>query len=199
MSVITKFSQLDVSKQYSYADYLTWRFTERVELIKGWIRKMSPAPSLHHQASSRVLFIELYLYFKNTTCNYYTAPFDVRLLDTKKSKENKDVTTVVQPDLCVVCDKAKLDTKGCIGAPDLIIEIVSPGNSKTELKTKFELYQENLVKEYWVAHPSEKNIMLFVLKNKKFVLHKTYCEDDVLESVLFKGLTITINDVFVNY
>ncbi len=196
MKPITKFSQLDLTKQYSYADYLTWQFKERVELIRGWISKMSPAPSTGHQSISSVFQGEIYSYLKKSTCKLFAAPFDVRLIDSKKSKNNQQVVTVVQPDICVICDEKKLDERGCIGAPDLIIEIVSPGNSKKEMKTKHELYEENGVREYWIANPLEKNIMLYVLKAKKYHLKKIYFDDDTIESVLFKGLVIDLKEIF---
>ncbi len=196
MKPITKFSQLDLTKRYSYADYLTWQFQERVELIKGWILKMSPAPSMHHQSSSTTIQGEMYSYFKKSSCRLFVAPFDVRLLDKRKSKEDRKVYTVVQPDICVICDEQKLDERGCIGAPDLIVEIVSPGNSKREMKTKYDLYEENSVREYWIANPLEKNIMLYVLKAKKYQLKKIFFDDETIESAIFKGLKIELKDVF---
>jgi Uma2 family endonuclease len=196
MKPITKFSQLDLTKQYSYADYLTWQFKERVELIRGWISKMSQAPSTGHQSISSVFQGEIYRYLKKSTCKLFAAPFDVRLIDSKKATNNQQVFTVVQPDICVICDEKKLDERGCIGAPDLIIEIVSPGNSKKEMKTKHELYEENGVREYWIANPLEKNIMLYVLKAKKNHLKKIYFDDDTIESVLFKGLVIDLKEIF---
>jgi Uma2 family endonuclease len=196
MKPITKFSQLDLTKQYSYADYLTWHFNERVELIRGWISKMSPAPGTTHQAVSWDIAYYFANYFRKTNCKTFAAPFDVRLLDSKKSKNNQQVFSVVQPDICVICDEKKIDERGCVGAPDLIIEIVSPGNSKREMKTKYELYEENGVREYWIANPLEKNIMLYVLKAKKYHLKKIYFDDDAIESVLFKGLVIDLKEIF---
>ena len=196
MKPITKFSQLDLTKQYSYADYLTWQFNERVELIRGWISKMSPAPGTSHQAVSWDIAYYFANYFRKTNCKTFAAPFDVRLLDSKKSKNNQQVFSVVQPDICVICDEKKIDERGCVGAPDLIIEIVSPGNSKREMKTKYELYEENGVREYWIANPLEKNIMLYVLKAKKYHLKKIYFDDDAIESVLFKGLVIDLKEIF---
>jgi Uma2 family endonuclease len=193
---ITKLSQLDLTKRYSYADYLTWHFQERVELIRGWIQKMSPAPGTNHQSVSRTIQGEMYNFFKKNPCQFFDAPFDVRLLDKKKSKQDQEVNTVVQPDLCVICDAKKIDDRGCIGAPDLIVEIVSPGNSKREMKTKYELYEENGVREYWIANPLEKNIMLYILKAKKYQLSKIYFDDDTIESVLFKGLRIELKEIF---
>lgn len=196
MKPITKFSQLDLTKQYSYADYLTWHFNERVELIRGWISKMSPAPGTTHQAVSWDIAYYFANYFRKTNCKTFAAPFDVRLLDSKKSKNNQQVFSVVQPDICVICDEKKIDERGCVGAPDLIIEIVSPGNSKREMKTKYELYEENGVREYWIANPLEKNIMLYVLKAKKYHLKKIYFDDDAIESILFKGLVIDLKEIF---
>ncbi|WP_042006912.1 Uma2 family endonuclease, partial [Capnocytophaga canis] len=94
------------------------------------------------------------------------APFDVRL--PKKEEKGDNIHTVVQPDLCVICDESKLDERGCIGAPDLIIEILSPGNSKKEMKNKFELYQESGVEEYWIVNPTDENILVNVLEDGKY-------------------------------
>jgi Uma2 family endonuclease len=195
---INKFSQLDLTKQYSYADYVTWKFAERVELFKGWIMKMAPSPSEIHQSSNTFLFGTLFNYFNKSKCKLYAAPFDVRLFDSKTSKKKKDeeIFTVVQPDLMVVCDLKKIDKQGIVGAPDLVIEITSPGNSKKELKYKYELYELNGVLEYWVVNPLEKNIMVYVLRTKKFELQKIYFDDDICESIIFKGLQFDVKNVF---
>ena len=148
MGVIVDINQLDFDKIYSYADYLTWQFQERVELLRGKVFKMSPAPSRKHQEVSVQLFRKLDHFFINHSCNIYYAPFDVRLVNFKKSTDDAKVLTVVQPDICVICDKEKLDDRGCLGSPDLIIEILSPGNSSKEMKTKKQLYEENKVKEF---------------------------------------------------
>ena len=142
--MVTKFEDLSLDEVYSYADYLTWEFKERVELIKGRIFKMSPAPNMRHQLVSSNLLQQIWKKENWNDCKVFHAPFDVRLLDAKKSKKvDKEILTVVQPDICVVCDRSKLDEQGCVGAPDWIIEILSPGNSKKELNNKFDLYQEN--------------------------------------------------------
>jgi Uma2 family endonuclease len=96
----------------------------------------------------------------------------------------------------VVCDRSKLDAKGMIGAPDLVVEILSPGNSKKEMKTKFELYETNGVLEYWIVNPAEKSIHLFYLENKKYQLDKIYFDDDKMESKIFKGLKVKVGEVF---
>jgi Uma2 family endonuclease len=146
--MITSIDQLNMNLSYSYADYLTWKFQERVELLKGKIFRMSPAPNVLHQKVSMRLTELLLPAFNNKSCNLFSAPFDVRLYDSKKSKRNEDVFTVVQPDLCLICDPSKLDEHGAIAAPELVIEILSPGNSKKEMKYKFDLYEEAGVLEY---------------------------------------------------
>lgn len=103
-----------------------------------------------------ILSSRLFNYFENKMCQVFSAPFDVCLYDRKKSLlVNKDITTVVQPDICVICDNGKLDGQGCNGAPDWIIEILSKGNSKREVVTQHMLYAESGVKEYWVVYPYE--------------------------------------------
>jgi Uma2 family endonuclease len=151
MKVVKNIKELDLNNKYSYADYLTWQFKERLELIKGYIFKMSPAPNRYHQSISRQIAGFFWEIFKNSNCKYYVAPFDVRLFN--KNKKNEKVLTVVQPDICIVCDEKKLDDAGCIGAPDLVVEILSPGNTKKEMGIKFDLYEENEVQEYWIVDP----------------------------------------------
>jgi len=127
--------------EYTYADYLRWTIEERLELIKGKIFKMSPTPSSAHQRVSQWLNKELLIFLDGKTCEVFTAPFDVRL--PKKSKRDEDIVTVVQPDLCVVCDPSKIDKRGCIGAPDIVVEVLSPSNNRKELKNKYEVYEES--------------------------------------------------------
>jgi Uma2 family endonuclease len=194
--MITSLEQLDLSKQYSYADYLKWHITERLELIRGYIRKMS-APSREHQAISRNLGRQIDAYFYTRKCEWYSAPFDVRIPRFDKKLE-KEVLTVVQPDICVICDESKLDKRGCIGAPDLIVEILSPGNSKKEMKEKFEVYEEAGVKEYWIVNTLDKNVLIFTLNDTgKFIGQRPYVEDEIMNSYTFPELSIDLNKVFV--
>lgn len=196
MTEITKLSQLDLNGTYSYADYLLWKFTERVELIKGKIFQMSPAPSRKHQVVSRVLNRYLDRYFEYNPCGLFDAPFDVRLINYKKSTEDKTVFSVVQPDLCVVCDRAKLDDRGCIGSPDLVIEILSPGNSKKEMGIKFNLYEENHISEYWIVEPAENAIFVYTLQNGKYIGLKPCIEGETIISPLFPELNFEIEKIF---
>ncbi len=194
--MITNINQLDLDKTYSYADYLTWKFQERLELIKGKISKMSPAPSTFHQKVSMNLTGILWHTFRNQKCKLFSAPFDVRLLDKKKSTNDTAVFTVVQPDLCVICDENKLDEKGAFGAPDLVIEILSPGNSVKEMKYKFDLYQEAGVLEYWIVNPADKTFLIYILKNDIFIgMHPLVAEDKIV-SPLFPQLDFVLEEIF---
>jgi Uma2 family endonuclease len=194
--MITNINQLDLDKTYSYADYLLWKFQERVELLKGRVFKMSPAPSFYHQKISLNLTGFMWNSFKNQPCNLCIAPFDVRLLDKKKSTIDKEIYTVVQPDLCVVCDENKIDEKGAIGSPDLIIEILSPGNSAKEMKYKFDLYEEAGVLEYWIVNPADKTIFIFVLKDNQFIGLHPLIEEDTIKSPLFPQLDFCLEEIF---
>lgn len=197
MATITDINNLDLTKSYTYADYLTWNFQERLEILKGKIFKMSPAPSRKHQEISAKIFRKLDRYFENKSCNIYYAPFDVRLINYKKSTSDKEISTVFQPDICVICDKDKLDDRGCLGAPDLIIEILSPGNSKKEMDIKFDLYEENGVKEYWIVEPYQKSILIYTLQNDRYIGLKPIAEEGLVHSPLFPELSFNVEEVFM--
>ncbi|WP_432744219.1 Uma2 family endonuclease [Methylobacter sp. G7] len=201
MPKITHLSQLDLNKTYSYADYLTWQFDETVELIKGKIMLMSPAPNVKHQDISMNLTRSLSVFFKHKKCRVYAAPFDVRLYDRKKSiLANKEIHTVVQPDLCVICDTQKLDEQGCNGAPDWIIEILSKGNSKKEMQIKYGLYAESGVTEYWLVYPYEQAVYQFVLDdNGRYQLKDMYANNGMAIPHLFPELTIDLSEVFESF
>jgi len=192
MSIVTNFSDLDLNKTYTYADYLNWQFQERVELIKGFINKMNPAPSRKHQQVSSNIHGIFHNILKGKSCNLFHAPFDVRLPIPNKTKD----TTVVQPDICIICDESKLDDKGCKGAPDLIVEIISAGNAKHDADTKFKLYEEAGVKEYWMVYPEEKNIFLYYLSHQQYIGTKPFTEGEILQSKTFPDLKIPVDDIF---
>lgn len=198
MPKITQLSQLDLNRTYSYADYLTWQFTETVELIKGKIMLMSPAPNVKHQRASMNLSRVLANFFLRQKCQVFAAPFDVRLYDRKKSiLANKEIHTVVQPDLCVICDPDKLDAQGCNGAPDWIIEILSKGNLKKELQIKYALYAESGVSEYWLVYPYEQAVHQFVLNESgNYELKQMYADDDMAVPHLFPDLAVDLSEVF---
>ncbi|CAG5010388.1 hypothetical protein DYBT9275_04706 [Dyadobacter sp. CECT 9275] len=194
--MITSLDQLDMNKTYSYADYLKWAFEERVELIKGRLFRMSPAPARRHQRISSVFQGELYKFLDNQACQVYSAPFDVRLTP-RKNDTTSNIYTVVQPDICVICDPAKLDDRGCIGAPDWIIEILSPGNSQTEMKNKFEAYEENGVKEYWLADPANEIILVYIRNEQgKYIGLQPFTLEDSISSYVFPDFNLNVADIF---
>lgn len=162
--MITSLAQLDLNKTYTYSDYLTWQLSEYVELLRGKIVRMA-APSRQHQTVSRWLFTPISQYFMDKNCEVFHAPFDVRLT-TQHKVSNQEITNVVQPDICVICDISKLDEAGCKGAPDWVIEILSLENSKKEMKNKFALYEENGVSEYWIILPTEKSLLRYILDDE---------------------------------
>lgn len=189
------FNDVDESMTYSYAHYLNWLFEERVELIKGKVFKMSPAPSRVHQEIFGAIFNPIYNFLKNKPCKVYGAPFDVRF--PKSSKADQDVFTVLQPDICVVCDLTKLDDKGCIGAPDLVVEILSPGNNKKELLHKYQIYQEFGVKEYWVVSQSDQSILIYTLDSEgKFRPSKIFTQGEEVTSSVLPDFVLKLDDVF---
>ena len=168
---------------------MKWRFQERVEIIMGKIFPMS-APTTLHQHIIGELFFNMYSFFKYTSCNVILSPIDVRL---PVGKQGNTFKTVVQPDLCVICDQSKIVTQGIIGVPDLVIEILSPSNRQIEMHEKFEAYQASLVREYWIIHPGEQWMLQYVLaENNLFVLHKKHENLSCLESVIFLGLSIDV-------
>lgn len=195
LEMITSLSQLDPNGSYTYADYLAWKIEERIELIKGRIAQMA-APSRYHQDISSNLHAHIKNLLWRSPCKVYAAPFDVRLMHFSQ-KKNKEITTVVQPDLCVICDPKKLDDRGCLGAPDLIIEILSPGNSKREMKDKYEVYEEAGVREYWLVNPTEKSVQVFQLNEAgKFIGIQPFVEDDIMTTPILPDLQINLMEVF---
>jgi Uma2 family endonuclease len=196
--MVTDINLLDFSKRYTYKDYLTWSFQERLELLAGKIFKMSPAPSSMHQKISMNLIRSFLPIFNIGKCQLFHAPFDVRLLDAQKSTIDEDIYTVVQPDICVICDESKIDEKGCIGAPDLIVEILSPGNTQKEMKHKFDLYEAAHVQEYWLVEPNDKVVLVYVLRNEKYIGLKPFTEDSMVNSELFPELEVHVSSLFQN-
>jgi len=185
---------IDLSLTYSYAHYLNWLFDDRVELIKGKVFKMSGPARLHQQISIHISSM-LFNFLLGKPCKVYNAPFDVRFY--KESKADKDIYTVLQPDICVICDLTKLDDKGCIGAPDIVIEILSPGNNKMELLHKYGIYEEFGVKEYWVVGPVEKTLLKYTLDAKgKYQPSKLFTLSERVHSEVLPGFELDLDAVF---
>ena len=178
-------------KKVSYTEYLTWPDEPRYEIIDG-IPYMQAAPSRQYQRIVTQLTGELYTFFKGKTCEVYTAPFDVRL----SSAEDNDEYQVVQPDISVVCDKRKLDDKGCKGAPDLIVEVLSPSTWQRDRIEKMNQYQRYGVKEYLLIYPNEKIVEQYILdENGIYGTPSIYNEEDVFHSHIFSKFEITMSAI----
>jgi Uma2 family endonuclease len=180
--------------EYTYADYLKFEYEEMVELIRGRIFKMSPAPNTNHQRLLSRFHALFYQIFKGNKCEVFMAPTDVILPIANKKRESS--TTVVQPDLFVICNSSIVESGGIFGVPDLIIEILSPHTKKKDLQNKYDVYEEAGVKEYWIAMPEQKLVEVFVLENQKYKRIQTYVHTDILDCVTIPGLTIDLNEVF---
>lgn len=189
---VMDYNLLDLNGAYTYRDYLHWLFKERVELIRGKLIKMSPAPNNIHQEILFNLNGLLYNLFHGSPCKVYPAPFDVVLPVPLAQKD----TTVVQPDFSIVCDMAKLDGHGCKGAPDLVVEILSPGNSQYDLRVKFDVYEESGVREYWIVDPHNRSVLLYILQEGKYIGLHPFATGDTIESVIFTDLKVKVDDIF---
>ena len=174
----------------TYADYYQWDDGNCYELIEGEPYMMSPAPSTTHQRISSRLHREISLFLKGKTCEAFYAPFDVRLFGL-----GDDDTTVVQPDLSVICDHSKIDDRGCNGAPDFVIEILSPSNGNHDTFTKYYLYRSAGVREYWVIDPVNKSIQMHFFETNEYNI-AVYGETEKVIPHVLEGCEIYLKDVF---
>ena len=185
-------AQLKEDPYYTYADYKEWELDEgeRFELINGEAHAMS-APNTEHQTISRILVLQIGGLLQGKPCQVFYAPYDVRLF----YEEDESDDTVVQPDIMVICDKAKIGPEGCRGAPDLVIEILSPSNTAIEMQQKFYLYRDAGVREYWVIEPEKKVLTVYYFKNGADEI-KFYKNSDAVSSAVLPGLSITMEQIF---
>jgi Uma2 family endonuclease len=182
---------IKLEERYSYQDYLTWSDDERWEIINGIPYNMSPAPTRWHQKISGELFKTIAVLLENRPCEVFAAPFDVVLLE--QSEEND---TVVQPDIVVVCDESKLNDRGCNGAPDFIIEILSESTASRDLHEKLMIYEHFGVKEYWIVDLWSRTIRIHLYENGEFSIVKLFTEKDSLPATVLQGLNIDLKELF---
>jgi Uma2 family endonuclease len=183
-----------VSK-FTYADYVTWDDDERWEIIHGEAFNMTPAPATVHQIAAGEIFGQIWSQLRGKQCKVFSAPFDVRLpLGDQKEEE---VENVVQPDISVICDPGKLDKKGCLGTPDLVIEIVSLSTSRRDKMEKFFLYEQVGVNEYWLVYPDDKLVEVFSLgTDGRYGRPDIYSEKNTIKLKVLPDLTVNLNPVF---
>jgi Uma2 family endonuclease len=181
---------------YTYGDYLTWDDGKRYELIDGVVYCMTPAPTRRHQQLVGEIFRQISNYLLDKECEVYIAPFDVRL--PLAEEEDKNITTVVQPDLVVVCDQNKLDERGCKGAPELVIEVVSPSSANRDRNEKKELYEKHGVKEYWLVDYSEKTVEVYLLnEDGQYGKSVVYTGQEKVPVSIFNDLEIDLGRLFI--
>lgn len=181
-------------EQFTFADILTWDEGEYIEIIHGELFMMAP-PSRIHQEISGELFRQLANFLEGKPCKVYHAPFGVRPFEQSKDTP-EEVDTMVEPDISVVCDQSKLDEHGCKGAPDLIIEILSPSTRRHDRLVKLNLYQRAGVREYWIADPDNQSVQVFTQDNGVLKIHEDYGRGDVAKVNVLEGCFIELNKVF---
>lgn len=187
----------EAQKLFTYRDYSQWD-EGRYELINGVMYDMTPAPSrIHQEVSIQLLRQLLNRLDRQAPCKVYVAPFDVRLPDADEVDDK--IRTVVQPDLAVICDVSKLDDRGCRGAPDWIIEIVSPFTASQDYIRKLALYEKYGVREYWIVHPTDRIVMVYTMANDgRYGRAKIYSAEDRVEAAVIEGLVIDLGEVFAS-
>lgn len=179
---------------YTYASYLTWEENERIELLDGRPVMMAP-PSRLHQEILMELSRQLANFLEGKPCKIYPAPFAVRLFEGQNDRP-EDVSTVLEPDITVVCDMNKLDDRGCKGAPDLIIEVLSPSTARSDRLVKLGQYQKAGVREYWIVSPDEQTVQVYCLQNGYFVLNEVYTRADIARVSVLSGCFVDMTRVF---
>jgi Uma2 family endonuclease len=182
--------EFDENGRYTYADYLEWEGPQRYQLFNGEAFQMA-SPSVTHQGILMGLSSKFDNWLEGKPCRAFASPLDVRLFP----KEDNSDNTVLQPDLLVVCDKNKI-VKGSInGAPDLVIEIVSPSNTHRELFLKFQYYLEAGVREYWVIDPEEKKVLVHIYERGRYI-SAIYKDSARIPVSVLPGLEIALDDLW---
>ena len=187
---------LPMEKRYTLADALTWDEQERIELIDGY-PIMQASPTRAHQRAVASLVGQLYSYLNGKKCEVYPSPFTVRLFEQEEDRP-EDVDTLVEPDVTVVCDPSKLDNTGCKGAPDLVMEILSPSTQRHDKLTKFNLYQRAGVREYWIVDADSKSVQVFVLENDHYIAKDLGAVGDKLKVNVLDDCFIDLTEVFTS-
>lgn len=174
-------------RKYTYADYQAWDDGNRYELIDGEVYDMSPAPTRTHQAIVGALFTQLYNHLKGKACKVFVAPFDVILSE----------DTVVQPDIVVIYDGEKLREDGCHGAPDMVVEVLSPSSGNRDRLVKYQLYEAAGVREYWVVSPHERLVQVSLLRDGSYAnATRPYGEAEAVPVTVLEGCAVELAEVF---
>ena len=187
----------ELDRKFNYSDYLTWLDDKRWEIIEGVVYDMSPAPSTEHQRISFELSGMLYDFLKGKQCQAFAAPFDVRFVEDKNDADEV-IENVVQPDIVVICEKSNIDKLGCLGSPDIVIEILSPATAYKDQTEKLALYERHAVKEYWIFNPDAKYVLAYCFEGAKYGKPEYLTESDTLKSTVLEGLKIDLSEIWGN-
>ena len=184
-------------ERYTFADILSWDTDDRIELIDGVPYMMAP-PSTSHQLVLSELHKQLAVFLIGKPCRVFPAPFGVRLFGQNSETPDEDAV-VLEPDLSVICDRNKLDEHGCKGAPDLVIEILSPSTQRRDRFEKYNLYQTAGVREYWIVDPDKKILQAMVLENGRYPAAQVYTLKDKVPVSVLEGCVVDLSPVFEEY
>ena len=179
---------IKIEKKYTYADYVKWDDDARYKLIEG-VPYMMSSPNYDHQSISMELAYQIRSFLSDKSCKVLSAPFDIRLNAVKKDD------TVVQPDIVVICDRSKITKSSCVGAPDMVIEIISPSTSQFDRLIKFQQYLKHGVREYWIVDPESRTATVHILRKKTYVTN-VYGDNDSAPVHVLEGLIINLSAVF---
>ena len=183
-------------ERYTWQDYLSWPEDERWELIQGVAYAMSPAPATGHQRIVGEIYRQISNYLLDKPCEVLLAPFDLKL----SSEEDDDEPTVVQPDLAVTCRRETITEQGIIGAPDLCVEVTSPGSVGTDRKRKFDLYEKHGVQEYWIVESAGAILEVYRLdKSGRYTRIGAYGAGETVSPVALPELAVDLSLVFRDY
>lgn len=185
------------SQIFHYADCLTWPDAERWEIIEGVPYDMTPAPASDHQLVLGEIFGNIWQYLKNRSCKVFMAPFDVRLSEDPGADDN-NIETVVQPDIVVICDQGKIDKRGCHGAPDITVEILSPTTAYKDETEKLRLYEKYGVREYWIVNPAARYIMVYGLNGEGYGRPEYFTKNDRLVSHVLPDFVLELTSIWDN-
>ncbi|MBC7885645.1 MAG: Uma2 family endonuclease [Saprospiraceae bacterium] len=185
---------IDYNKVYTYGDYLKLEIEEMVEIIRGKIFRMSPAPKIKHQGINGNLHSIIHTFLKGKICRVYHAPTDV-VLPIENKKRTKS-TTVVQPDICVICDPKIIEENAVFGTPDFVIESVAGKDVKRDTQYKYSIYEEAGVGEYWIVFGEMRFVEVYILENGKYQRLNAFSEDDIIPVKTLPGLSISMDDIF---
>lgn len=181
------------TEKYCYQVYLQLPNDYSYEILEGNVYAMTPAPAVRHQLVLRNILVMLVNSMKNTECEVISAPCD--LLLPEKDEDIEHTSTVVQPDIFVVCDRSKLKDKYCLGAPDLIVEVVSPSRPSIDYVKKLHIYEKHSVREYWIVNYTQKEVMIYKLDNNEYNAPKI-CLSGTINSGIFRNLKLSLEDIF---